>query len=292
MFSNTATSSLFSKPATTTFSTFTSPTPSFTSGSLFSTPNTLSQQPAAHAQIDVQPYGSIPPFPQAKAETPVTPSTASQSKRLAKTPHYKLTPRSAARVTPRKPGLATNLPIFDGTAFHEGAAPSPDAFTSRQSIKKLVIDTEEEADVIAKLPPSADVATLLRSVTHRSLVSPAEPEDLKNAIGKSQPKMQNGSAPDPPMLTKPEYYTIPPIKVLQGMSDEQLARVSGFTVGRRGVGEAKFSGETDVRGLNLDAIIQFNDREIVVYPDESGKPGLSPPSVNISHDIRSRKRPE
>ena len=50
-----------------------------------------------------------------------------------------------------------------------------------------------------------------------------------------------------------------------------LERVPEFTVGRHGVGEVMFLGATDVRALDLDAIVDINPSEVSVYM------GASPP---------------
>lgn len=58
--------------------------------------------------------------------------------------------------------------------------------------------------------------------------------------------------------------------------------MKNFVVGRRGYGSIRFEGETDVRGLDLEAIVEFNEREVVVYRDEARKPpagkGLNRPA--------------
>ncbi|KAF7142774.1 hypothetical protein RHSIM_Rhsim05G0125200 [Rhododendron simsii] len=45
-----------------------------------------------------------------------------------------------------------------------------------------------------------------------------------------------------------------------------------FVVGRHGYGSIKFLGETDVRHLDLDSHVKFNNREVMVYMDEKDKP--------------------
>ncbi|CAN0474257.1 unnamed protein product, partial [Phaeothamnion confervicola] len=72
-------------------------------------------------------------------------------------------------------------------------------------------------------------------------------------------------ATEAPTLTNPEYETVPPIKELQQMTSAQLQRVRDFTVRRRGVGEIVWEGETDVTGLDLDRIVDIDDRSILVY---------------------------
>ncbi|XP_057541062.1 nuclear pore complex protein NUP98A-like isoform X3 [Amaranthus tricolor] len=80
-----------------------------------------------------------------------------------------------------------------------------------------------------------------------------------------------------PKLQRPDYYTEPSIEKITSIESCNpgfCCQVKDFVVGRKGYGWVKFFGETDVRGLNLDSIVQFNDRELIVYDDESEKPAV------------------
>lgn len=64
-----------------------------------------------------------------------------------------------------------------------------------------------------------------------------------------------------PRLTLPQYSTIPSIAELRARArnePESLARVQDFTIKAQDLGEVMFPGETDVRGLDLDAIVDFH----------------------------------
>ncbi|CAM8917863.1 unnamed protein product [Rhodiola kirilowii] len=78
-----------------------------------------------------------------------------------------------------------------------------------------------------------------------------------------------------PKLGSPDYYTQPHIQELAAKERAEpgfCSRVKDFVVGRRGYGSIKFLGETDVRGLDLEALVQLNNREVIVYMDDSQKP--------------------
>ncbi|KAK6942110.1 Nuclear pore complex protein NUP96, C-terminal domain [Dillenia turbinata] len=88
-----------------------------------------------------------------------------------------------------------------------------------------------------------------------------------------------------PNLRKSDYYTRPSLKELaiQELVDPgYCSRVVDFTVGRFGYGFVKFLGETDVRWLDLDQIVDFRRHQVVVYEDEDAKPiigqGLNKPA--------------
>ncbi|PHT93344.1 Nuclear pore complex protein NUP98A [Capsicum annuum] len=88
-----------------------------------------------------------------------------------------------------------------------------------------------------------------------------------------------------PKLCHSDYYTEPRIQELAAKERAEpgfCRRVKDFVVGRHGYGSIKFMGETDVRRLDLESLIQFNNREVIVYMDESKKPpvgqGLNKPT--------------
>ncbi|KAM3406740.1 hypothetical protein ACQJBY_000673 [Aegilops geniculata] len=78
-----------------------------------------------------------------------------------------------------------------------------------------------------------------------------------------------------PRLYKADYYTLPSIAELAARESNEpgcCSHVKDFTVGRHGYGSIKFDGETDVRKLDIASIVEFKDREILVYTDESKRP--------------------
>ncbi|XP_051120462.1 nuclear pore complex protein NUP98A [Andrographis paniculata] len=88
-----------------------------------------------------------------------------------------------------------------------------------------------------------------------------------------------------PKLRHSDYYTEPRIQELAAKERAEpgfCRHVRDFVVGRHGYGSIKFFGETDVRRLDLESLIQFNNREVIVYMDESKKPpvgqGLNKPA--------------
>ncbi|KAK1928860.1 Nuclear pore complex protein NUP98A [Phytophthora citrophthora] len=86
-----------------------------------------------------------------------------------------------------------------------------------------------------------------------------------------------------PVLRNKEYSTEPSMNELQQLSDDELSCVENFVISRRDCGKIAFVGATDVRGLQLDELVNFSDGEIVVYPDDNEKPavgiGLNKPAI-------------
>ncbi|XWS50219.1 hypothetical protein CRYUN_Cryun12cG0069900 [Craigia yunnanensis] len=88
-----------------------------------------------------------------------------------------------------------------------------------------------------------------------------------------------------PKLRRSDYYTEPRTQELAAKERAEpgyCRRVKDFVVGRHGYGSIKFLGETDVRRLDLESLVQFNNREVIVYMDDSKKPpvgqGLNKPA--------------
>lgn len=85
-----------------------------------------------------------------------------------------------------------------------------------------------------------------------------------------------------PKCTRVGVQLIPSMDTLLRMTKAELMRVKDFTVAKDSVGKVTFVGFTDVRGLDIDKIVLFKEREIVIYPSEDGKPpvgqGLNKPA--------------
>ncbi|KAA3475918.1 nuclear pore complex protein NUP98A-like isoform X2 [Gossypium australe] len=88
-----------------------------------------------------------------------------------------------------------------------------------------------------------------------------------------------------PKLRRSDYFTEPRIQELAAKERAEpgyCCHVKDFVVGRHGYGSIKFLGETDVRRLDLESLVQFNNREVIVYLDDSKKPpvgqGLNKPA--------------
>ena len=108
--------------------------------------------------------------------------------------------------------------------------------------------------------------------------------------------MQKALAPKEllPKLSLPGYTTTPSIVELARMSAEELAAVRSFSV-QNEYGRIEFLGETDVRALDIDAIVRIEEKAVIMYPDEKGAPkpsigkGLNKPARIRLFDCRPRK---
>lgn len=100
-----------------------------------------------------------------------------------------------------------------------------------------------------------------------------------------------------PKLRQDDYYTEPRIQELAAKERAEpgfCRRVKDFVVGRHGYGSVKFYGDTDVRGLDLESIVQFNHREVIVYKDDDKKPpigqGLNKPGEVTLLNIKAENK--
>lgn len=114
----------------------------------------------------------------------------------------------------------------------------------------------------------------LAIVVEEDQSTPVATNGLKNSISREDPEPG-------------QYWMKPTKEEIQGMNRVQRQKVTGFTVGRDGVGEVTFNVPVDLTNINLDEI--FDDlvvllpRSCTVYPNPSKKPpvgkGLNVPST-------------
>ncbi|EDV94992.1 nuclear pore complex protein Nup98-Nup96 [Drosophila grimshawi] len=77
------------------------------------------------------------------------------------------------------------------------------------------------------------------------------------------------------VLRRVGYYTIPQLDDLKSyLAEDGSCVVPDFTVGREGYGNVYFGKELDVAGLNLDEIVHFRNKEVIIYPDDDNKPPI------------------
>ncbi|XP_071392478.1 nuclear pore complex protein Nup98-Nup96-like isoform X2 [Centroberyx affinis] len=98
-------------------------------------------------------------------------------------------------------------------------------------------------------------------------------ESLQEEREEEQQENQQSPHPAGIVLSRVGYYTIPSMEELAEMLDDSgECVVENFTVGRKGYGSVFFPGEVKVTGLNLDEIVHFRRKEVIVYPDDKNKP--------------------
>ena len=105
---------------------------------------------------------------------------------------------------------------------------------------------------------------------------PPQPS-LPIAVGKPAPSRMI------PRLVNPAMFTRPSIEALSLMTEGELARVEHFVIGHFGRGSVTWPGVVDVRFLDIDSTVSFEERSVAVYPIDEEKPaigmGLNKPAV-------------
>ncbi|XP_062197163.1 nuclear pore complex protein NUP98A-like isoform X2 [Phragmites australis] len=148
-----------------------------------------------------------------------------------------------------------------------------DQWPSRSGIDRQLIP-KDSADLEKYKGASSE------SERDKTDMSPSRPSPVENGNHrepKAVTRHGNGTSVERlmPKLPHADYFTEPSLEELAAKERAEpgyCCRVRDFVVGRHGYGSIKFLGETDVRGLDLESIVEFNNREVIVYKDDSKKP--------------------
>lgn len=77
------------------------------------------------------------------------------------------------------------------------------------------------------------------------------------------------------ILKRPGYYTIPSLdELVDYIGPDGSCVVPNFTIGRKGYGNVYYDGPIDIAGMNLDDLVHFRHKEVIIYPDDENKPPL------------------
>uniref|UniRef100_A0A3B3T4H9 Nuclear pore complex protein Nup98-Nup96 n=1 Tax=Paramormyrops kingsleyae TaxID=1676925 RepID=A0A3B3T4H9_9TELE len=123
-------------------------------------------------------------------------------------------------------------------------------------------------------PSLQDTIAELNVRSTRSNGLGASSEDISLGDDSVLEERDEAGAPHPAgiVLRRVGYYTIPSMEELGRMVNEDgQCLVENFTVGRKGYGSVFFPGEVNLTGLNLDEIVHFRRKEVIVYPDDKAK---------------------
>ncbi|CAI5720976.1 unnamed protein product [Peronospora destructor] len=141
---------------------------------------------------------------------------------------------------------------------------------------------------LTKMPetqPSDEMVPPKRFMTYDEYLASADRNEddlLKNTEANGTGHLSPASS-SCPTLKNEDYYTIPSYERLQAMTDDELSQVDKFTVGCRGLGAVEWIGKTDVRDLDLDELVSFEKKEVIVYKDDEKKhkrgTGLNKPAI-------------
>lgn len=226
---------------------------------------------------------------------------------------YKAAVRSNAKIRPRgytltKESPATMLgkksgsPILSPNRFVGSTTKTlfikPNALTPKPKNRLIlpsdlfngsserIAATLENGTSEESLTPTSELASKLMNSassrqTPRAANSPLSPahdfyrQVVDNTINPSPPstfQLRNRFAPK---LTKPGYIVYPSISELESMSEADLAAVTGFKVERTNYGSVAWDGAVDVRGVDIDTVVEIESKNVSVY-DEAESKGEKP----------------
>src|SRR5690606_27844230 len=116
-----------------------------------------------------------------------------------------------------------------------------------------------------------DLSTYYPKTVEKKQFQPSQPNKSVNVTSASNLYNKNNKNINTkpsiyPVLTKPNYKTIPSYDTILNMSEKELSNVENFTIIHNEYGEIIFPNKTDIRYLNLDEIITFTDGSVNLYP--------------------------
>ncbi|KAH1103503.1 hypothetical protein AAZX31_13G246800 [Glycine max] len=179
-----------------------------------------------------------------------------------------------------------SIPVNENGNISKDASVTPDRTTSQDKDKeKSAVENgvvKEQAQPITTKPTSNgsnEDHSLQKADVYKTLSG--------HRAGEAAIVYEHGADVEAlmPKLRRSDYYTLPRIHELAAKERAEpgfCSHVKDFVVGRQGYGSIRFLGETDVRRLDLESLIQFNNREVIVYMDDLKKPpvgqGLNKPA--------------
>ncbi|XP_048003083.1 nuclear pore complex protein Nup98-Nup96 [Leguminivora glycinivorella] len=124
--------------------------------------------------------------------------------------------------------------------------------------------------------PSAAETSAEHSVRELGVRSERDKENIDSlSEEESMTREPPPAAPHPAgvKLTRPGYYTIPSLEeMIAYMRPDGSCVVPHLTIGRKNYGNVFYDCEVDVANLDLDALVHFLNKEVIVYPEDSDKP--------------------
>ncbi|XP_014603478.1 PREDICTED: nuclear pore complex protein Nup98-Nup96 [Polistes canadensis] len=173
--------------------------------------------------------------------------------------------------------------LCDDELFEGQRSPFSESNNSQEIINNTIselnahnnLNNQSDAD-IANFPDSVLSGSLVdrSSIDLTSQITDTSQELDANLLSSSQNNWSNNLAQV--TLQRVGYYTIPSLDKLDDYVDvcAKTCIVPNFTVVRDGYGNVYFPDSFDIYGLNLDEIVHFRHKEVIIYPDDEKKPPI------------------
>lgn len=275
----------------------------------FGTLPTMPQMSLGHNMNTPSVQYGISSLPQVEKPVPGRISSLFTSRHIShrriRLPARKYHPKSGAQMVPffsddeEQPSTTRADALFIPENPRALAIRPVDQWPSRLSINKSAVPTAVQENVQHPVANGGAEDQNLRQLKASSLKpngihkeNPNQNEDsyiplANHRAGEAAIVYEHGAGIEAmmPKLRHSDYYTEPRIQELAAKERAEpgfCRNVKSFIIGRHGYGSIMFFGETDVRRLELESLVQFNLREVIVYMDESKKPpvgqGLNKPA--------------
>ncbi len=111
------------------------------------------------------------------------------------------------------------------------------------------------------------------------------------------PEQRSIESSNVPLLRRPGYGCRPSLKDMESMTNSDLSRVPNFSIWHTGFGSITFLKPVDLRGVDLDAIVSIERRDIAVYDTKEAAQnngtvdsapighGLNQPAIIAMHSV-------
>lgn len=99
-----------------------------------------------------------------------------------------------------------------------------------------------------------------------------KPTFVRHVVEEPEQQCDNVAEHLAPQLTRAGYFTRPSVLDMSSMSETELMQIDNFEVCREGFGSIKWLGVTDVRGLDLDELVDIGKGAVTVCPDGNRAP--------------------
>ncbi|VVD00738.1 unnamed protein product, partial [Leptidea sinapis] len=130
---------------------------------------------------------------------------------------------------------------------------------------------------LASNPDMAENSVQELGLKERS-VNSSDKENMCTFYVSEEESLSMQEAPPHPAgvkLSRPGYYTIPSLEEMtKYLKADGSCVVPHLTIGRKNYGSVYFDCDIDVANMDLDNMVHFLNKEVIIYPEDSEKPPL------------------
>lgn len=261
-----------------------------------STPSNASASAPKTQSVFPSPIGSQAvdkkPRPRSPSPTPpISPTTEHTTPKISHTQSHTGTPfpsrvnSTVESITPKPTRVPQPSPIQSKSFAQLQPSKTPVSSQPTKAPTSASLPTQTPAQTPTQTPAQTPTPTQTPSSATQPKTPTASQAKLMpcdSMTGKPLRLFLETPKSGPPKLSKAGYACVPSLEELRAMTDEQLRRVPKFSVECPEHGKICFSDPVDLRGLDLDPVVEFQSNKLTMYP-RGNKPrrgeGLNRPAV-------------